>query len=147
MFGVTRFERFFRTAAGLDVDKDDLKRYSDFVYQKLHDLILMGEVTAEANNRDLIQPYDFPITKGLQQNIHRFRKMDEEIGLRPILQQLAAYPPLNRTMTEETEARLPLIIGGLSVALAQTFKTIDPKVKNPQTEDWERAFRLFDLLL
>ncbi len=26
VMGVTKFERFFREAAGLDVDKDDLKR-------------------------------------------------------------------------------------------------------------------------
>jgi len=31
VFGVVRFERFFRLAAELDVDKDDLKRFSDFV--------------------------------------------------------------------------------------------------------------------
>jgi hypothetical protein len=29
--GVARFGRFFRAAAGLDVDKDDLRRYSDVV--------------------------------------------------------------------------------------------------------------------
>ena len=31
--GVTKFERCFRAAAGRDVDKDDLKRYSEFVNQ------------------------------------------------------------------------------------------------------------------
>jgi hypothetical protein len=31
VMGVAKFERFFRTAAGLDVDKQDLKRYSDFI--------------------------------------------------------------------------------------------------------------------
>lgn len=34
-----------------------------------------------------------------------------------------------------------------SVALARTFKIVEPKRKNPQSEDWERAFQLFDLLL
>jgi hypothetical protein len=38
-------------------------------------------------------------------------------------------------------------VGGLSVALAQTFRIIDPGLKNPQTEQWERAFRVFNLLL
>ena len=38
---ISKFERFFREAAGLDVDKDDVKRHSDFVYQKLYDLLLM----------------------------------------------------------------------------------------------------------
>jgi hypothetical protein len=31
--GVTKFERCFRAAAGRDVDKDELKRYSEFVNQ------------------------------------------------------------------------------------------------------------------
>ncbi|MDB5092738.1 MAG: hypothetical protein JWO85_839, partial [Candidatus Eremiobacteraeota bacterium] len=39
------------------------------------------------------------------------------------------------------------IAGGLSVALARTFTIIDPKVKNPQSDEWERAYRLFSLLL
>jgi hypothetical protein len=40
VMSVARFERFFRIAAGLDVDKKDLKRYSDFVNQKTHDLLM-----------------------------------------------------------------------------------------------------------
>jgi Domain of unknown function (DUF1931) len=31
VMSVAKFERFFRVTAGLDVDKQDLKRYSDFV--------------------------------------------------------------------------------------------------------------------
>jgi len=33
------------------------------------------------------------------------------------------------------------------VCLAQAFTLIDSNVKNPQTVQWERAFRLFTLLL
>jgi hypothetical protein len=73
--------------------------------------------------------------------------MDEEIELQPILDELAAYPPLHLSLTEQTEGRLPLIVGGLSVALARAFTILDPEVKNPQTQHWERAFRVFDLLL
>ena len=47
----------------------------------------------------------------------------------------------------ETEAQLAGIAGGLSLALARSFKIIDPGLKNPDTEHWERAFRLFDLLI
>jgi hypothetical protein len=36
--------------------------------------------------------------------------------------------------SDETEARLPVIAGGVSLALARTFKIIDPQVKNPATE-------------
>lgn len=147
VMGVARFERFFRLAAGLDVDKDDLRRYGDFVDQKLYDLLLVGQAAAKANGRDVVQPSDLPITKGLQERIHEFGELDEEVELQPILDQLAALPPLDLSLGEEVEARLPAIVGGLSVALAQTFRIIDPGLKNPQTEQWERAFRVFNLLL
>jgi hypothetical protein len=147
VMAVNKFERFFRVAASLDVDKDDIKRHSDFVGGKLYDLLLIGQATAKANDRDIIQPNDLPITKGLQESIHQFRKLDEEIELQPILAQLATWPPLDVTISEETESRLPGVVGGLSLALARTFKIIDPEVKNPQTEHWERAFRVFSLLL
>jgi hypothetical protein len=38
VMSVAKFERFFRIAAGLDVDKQDLKRYSDFINHKIYDL-------------------------------------------------------------------------------------------------------------
>jgi hypothetical protein len=147
VMAVAKFERFFRVAAELDVDKDDLKRYSDFVERKLYDLLLLGQAKASANVRDIVEPHDLPITKGLQESMHAFRKMDEEIELAPILQRLATYPPLDRAPSAETEARLPLVVGGLSVALARTFKLIDPEMKNPQTRHWERAFQIFDQLI
>src|SRR5258708_4465890 len=147
VMGVARFERFFRAAAGLDVDKDDLKRYNDFIDHKLYDLLLMAQATAKANRRDIIEPFDLPITKGLQESIHKFRALNEEVELAPILEQLATYPPLDATPSEETEARLPEVVGGLSLALARTFKIIDPDRKNPQTAQWDRAQQIFDLLL
>jgi len=63
------------------------------------------------------------------------------------LEELTRWPPLDVTVSQETEARLPEIVGGLSLALARTFKITDPDVKNPQTEQWDRAFRIFRLLL
>ena len=48
---------------------------------------------------------------------------------------------------EATEARLPEIVGGLSLALARTITIVERKLKNPSSEHWERAFRIFDLLL
>jgi hypothetical protein len=39
------------------------------------------------------------------------------------------------------------VVGGLSVALARTFRIVEPGLKNPQTRHWERAFQIFDLLL
>jgi hypothetical protein len=144
---IPKFERFFRAAAGVDVDKFDLKRYDDFINDKIYDLVLSGRNHAKANGRDVMAPMDLPITKGLQESIQQFKKLDAEIGLEPILELLAARPPLDVTLGEETEAELPLVAGGVSVALARTFRIIDPSATNPSTEHWERAFRVFDLLL
>jgi hypothetical protein len=105
VMSVVKFERFFRIAAGLDADKADLRRHGDFVNQKLYDLLLRVQAAAKANGRDIIQPHDLPITKGLQECIHQFREIDEEIELRPILDELAARPPLDLFYSDETEAR------------------------------------------
>jgi hypothetical protein len=145
--GVSNFKRFFRAAASLDVDKDDLRRYEDFVNRKVRDLLLIGRAAARANGRDVIEPWDLPITKGLQETIHDFRGMDEAAEVRPMLEQIVAIPPQELAYSEETEGRLPEIAGGLSLALARAFKIIEPRLKNPQTEHWERAYRVFDLLL
>ena len=42
---------------------------------------------------------------------------------------------------------LPQIVGGLTVALAWTFRTLDPDVKNPDTTHWDRAIEIFNRLL
>lgn len=147
VMGVSKFERFFRAASGLRVDKNDLGRYNDFVNQKLYDLCLMGRNAAIANSRDVMQVWDLPITKGLQENIHAFKELDEEIEVEPILEHITAQPPLEVEFSEEARQKLPLMAGGVSVALARTFKVIDPDVKNPGTDEWERVLHVFDLLL
>jgi hypothetical protein len=145
--GVPKFERFFREAASLDVDKDDIKRYSDFVNEEIYDLLIIGQATAKANDRDVIERFDLPITKGLQESIHEFRRMDQEIELEPILEALAARPQLDATLSDDTTSQLGQIAGGVSVALARAFKLIDTRLENPSSEHWERAFQLFELLM
>jgi hypothetical protein len=147
VMAVARFERLFRRAAGLDVDKSDLRRYSDFVNRKLHDLLVVAEETARLDGRKAIEPFHLPITKGLQRCIEEFRQLDEEVELDPILDQLAARPPLELAYGDELESLFPVIVGGLSVALAHSFKIIDPELKNPATEHWQRSLQIFELLL
>jgi hypothetical protein len=101
-----KFERFFR-AAGLDVDKSDLKRYSDFVNGKIYELLLRGQAAAKANGRVIIEPFDPPITKGLQKSIHEFRNIDEQIELKPILDHLAALPPLDLILVRKPKTSSP----------------------------------------
>ena len=144
---VSKFERFFRSVAGLDVDKDDLKRHGDFVNRKLVDLLVRGEATAKANGRDIIEPFDLPITKGLQERIYEFRQADRALGLSPILEELTEQRPVDLVLSDVAEARLPEIAGGISAALARCFRILSPDLRNPRTEHWEQAHRIFDLLL
>ena len=144
---MARFERFFRAAAGVDIDKEDLKRYRDFVNHKIRDLLARAEAVAKANGRSVIEYIDLPITKGLQESIHRFREIDQTIALTQILDGLIERPPFDLYPSEETDAQLPAVAGGLSVALARTFKLIDPDLKNPQASHWQRSLQIFDLLL
>src|SRR5438874_431315 len=42
VMGFVKFERFFRAAGGVTVDRDDVKRYLDFVNDARYDLLVMG---------------------------------------------------------------------------------------------------------
>jgi hypothetical protein len=145
--GIPRIERLLREAAGLDIDKSDLRRHEEFVNRKIHDLLLRGCATAKANGRDVVLPCDVPITAGLQRCIHEFRPLDEDVEVRPILDQLAKLPQLELEFSDAVTASLPDLAGGLSVALARSFRILGPGLKNPDTTDWGRAFGLFDLLI
>jgi hypothetical protein len=147
VLGFVKFERLFRAAGGVDVDRDDMKRYLDFVNDALYDLLIIGRNTARANARDVIQPQDLPVTKGLQESTHAFEKIDEQIELGPILDELTARPPLDVTLSDGAAERLPPLFGGVSVALARTFRLIDAEVKAVHSEEWERAFAVFRLLI
>jgi hypothetical protein len=146
VMGAVRFIRFFRAAAGLNVDRDDLKRYDDFINQKLNDLCVIGAAHAKSNGRDIVEGHDLPITAGLQHSIHEFKKLDHEIELAPILERLAALSP-TITLSADARAGVPAIVGGLSVALGRTIRIVHPESHAAHTEQWERAFQIFDLLL
>ena len=145
--GTHQIERFFRSAAEIDVDKEDLRRYYNFIDKKVADLLLVAQHTAKANDRVRVELRDLPITKGLQESIHKFEALDLDIGLERILKRNVPEPPFDLPYSDEVDARLPIIAGGLSLAVARTFKIIDPELKNPATEHWERAFEIFDQLL
>jgi hypothetical protein len=147
VMGFIKFERFFRAAGTVQVDRDDVKRYLDFVNDAIYDVLLIGQATAKANARDIIEPRDLPVTAGLQECMHQFRRIDEDIELQPILECLAARPPLAAALSEEIQARLPELFGGISVALARVFKIFDAELKAVHTQEWERAFTVLRVLL
>jgi hypothetical protein len=145
--GAKRIKELFHAAAGLTIDKNDVKRYEDFVDEKLYDLLLMAVVSARANGRDILQRSDLPLTKGLQERIREFEKLAQEIPVGAVLDQLARHPPLDAATSDEVEAQLPGIVGALSVALAQCFVILEPHSKTPRSGEWNQAIELFNLLL
>lgn len=144
---VAEFEKLFRLTAGLDVDKNDLKRLSDFLRNKIYDLLVVAERQAKYNGRDIILEPDLPLTKGLQETLKEFRAMETTLELKPVLDALASLPPLDLEISEDVRNLLPEIAGALVVAYARVLKELDPRLKNPQTEHHERAERVFNLLL
>ena len=56
-------------------------------------------------------------------------------------------PLIELPYSDELEARLPVIAGGMSLALARSFTIIDLQTKHPATKECERTFQIFDLLL
>ena len=148
LMAVKEFERLFRRAAGLDVDKDDLRRLGEFLRDRLYDMLVVAEAHAKANGRDVIEPQDLPVTKGLQEALHEFRADTEaERKLEDVLEALAGRPRLDLDYSEETDRLLPELAGALTITLARLFRVIEPEVKNPQTRHWERAEQAFRLLL
>lgn len=144
---VSQFERLFRQAASLDVDKDDLKRLSGFLGKKIYDLLVVAERNAKYNGRDVIYEPDLPVTKGLAETMREFEQMDVAPELEPVLDYLSGLPPLDLEVSDDVRALLPKLAGALTVAAARVIRELDPEVKNPQTEHWERLERVFDLLV
>jgi uncharacterized protein DUF1931 len=144
--GIPLFVRFFRSVASIDIDKSDLRRFREFVDEQIDSLAIAGRNSAKWNGRDVISPQDLPITSGIQERMREFDKLDEAEEIRELLRQQVRRPPDEVTFAEETERMLPELFGGLSVALARSFRIIDPKLANPSTPDWERSFALFRLI-
>ena len=144
--GVPVFERFFRVIASIQIDRSDVRRFRDFVDQQIDDIAISGRNSARWNGRDIIAPQDLPITRGLQERMREFDKLEEAEEIRELLRQDVRRPPAEVTFAEETEQLLPEVFGGLSVALARSFRVIDPTLANPGTAHWERAFEMFRLV-
>ncbi|HWF29582.1 MAG TPA: DUF1931 family protein [Mycobacterium sp.] len=79
-------------------------------------------------------PQDLLITKGVQERMREFDKLDEAAEIRELLRQSVRRPPADFKFSEETDQLLPELFGGLSIALARSFRMIDPKLTNPSTE-------------
>lgn len=140
-------KKFLRRSAGIDIDKSDMKRLNDLIGSKLNDLLVIGVRNASYNDRDIVMEPDLPLTKGFLERRQEFRRFDEALGLKPILEQLATYPPLERALSADVEAMLPELAGTLAMLAGRTMKVLDPAVRNPDDMLWERVLILMDLLL
>ncbi len=147
VMGIKQFQRLFRDAAHLGIDKNDVKRLSDFVGKRLRNLLVLGQVAASVNGRDIIDYHDIPITAGLQQAIRDFKEFDEQLALSSILEQQATLPPLKLGVSSMVEKKIPDIVGGITVSLAGVFKTVNPELKNPGSREWEQVEEIYHLLL
>ena len=147
MAGIPEVKRFFREAGDVDVDKSDIVRFRAFVDEKIDDIAVSARDNARWNNRDVIAPQDLPITKGLQERIREFGKLETAGDMRDWIGQTLRRPPGDVTFGEETEDVLTEVFSGLSVGLARSFRIVDPEVRNPNTGHWERASALFGLLV
>jgi len=146
VMAVRQFERLFREAASLDIDKSDIKRLEGFVAGRLHRLLMRGVASAKMNGRDLVEYSDLPITAGIQECIQEFRMLDETLHLSPILQQLSRLPMLELDYAESTLERIPEITGGITISTAKVFRVIDDKLKNPGSDEWDKVERIFDIV-
>jgi len=145
--GVSKFEKLFRKIGSFDIDKSDVYRLTLFINDVTHRLLQTGIENASVNNRDVLWVQDLPITQGLQESMKEFKKYDEDINIDHILEDLATLPPLKYEIGVDIQEKLPEIQGGLIVALIKTFRILDERKKNPQTEDWEKAIQIFETLL
>jgi hypothetical protein len=145
--GFTKLEALFRKAAGLDIHKGHAKDITDIVEQKLVDLLIAGERNANMNGRDVIWEADLPITKGLQETIIEFRKLEEEIDLQDVLNMLTTYPPLKYPYSAELEEKLPEVTGALIVVMARIMKEVDDNDRALDHKTIEKTKRIMDLTL
>ena len=147
IIGFTKLEALFRKAASLDIDKGHAKEITDIVEKKLVDLLVAGERNSNLNGRDVIMEGDLPITKGLQESIIAFKKLEEEIDLQDVLNYLTTVPPLKYPISEELEAKLPEITGAILLVLARIMKEVDEEKRRVNHEVIEKAKRIVGLTL
>lgn len=144
--GIPVFQRFFRSTASVKIDKNDVKRFRAFIDEVIDDVAIAGRNSATWNGRDVIVAQDLPITRGIQERMREFDKLEEANEIRELLRQVVRRPPADVTFADETEELLPELFGGLSIALAKSLHVVDPTASNPSPEHWDRAFTLFRLV-
>jgi hypothetical protein len=144
--GFTKLQEIFRKGASLDIHKGHAKEITDIVEQKLYDMLLVGQKNAKYNARDVVWLADMPITKGFEETMDTFKKLEEEVDAKDVTRMLASYPPVIALETE-LEAKLPEIAGALLLTLAKTMKAIDPADKAVDHELINKAHKVLNITM
>ena len=144
--GVSLFQRFFRSVASIDIDKNDVRRFQEFIDELIDDIALSGRNCAKWNARDVVAAQDLPITKGLQERMREFDKLEEAEEIRALLAETVREPPGDIAFAQDAEELLPELFGGFAVALAGSLREIDATVSIPSSEHWSRVFAVFRLV-
>jgi Domain of unknown function (DUF1931) len=98
------------------------------------------------HGRDVIQPFDLPITKGLEESIQAFQQLDDYRAQANSRSAHGASPaqlrsrPRNRSETSSNRRRIEC----RARARIQDHRAL---TEESLTEHWQRAFKIFDLLL
>ena len=144
--GFRKLDAVFRKAAGIDLDKSKADKVIDIIEKKFHDLLLVAVEKAGYNGRDVIMEADMPLTKGFEESIREFKKLEEEVDIQDVLAFLEKIPPLKYPISAELEAKLPEYIGALMLIIARVLKEVGAE-RRPSTEDINRCERILDLTL
>ncbi len=145
--GAHKIEALYKKAAGLRIDKSKVKAISDVVDQKLYDLLVVAEGNARYNGRDIIWMCDVPLTKAMKESMQKFKELEEELELQPILDHLATLPPLKYGLEEELEKKLPDLVGTLIYVMANITKEFSTKDRAISKEDMEKAETILNLMI
>ncbi len=144
--GIPVYQRFFRSVASIKIEKNDIHRFHEFIDEEIDDIAISGRNSARWNGRDVIASQDLPITRGIQELMREFDKLEEAPEIRELLRQVVRQPPVDVTFADETEELMPELFGALSIALARSFRILDPTVTKPSPDHWNRVFTLFRLV-
>jgi len=144
--GYKKLEDLFKEVASLELKKGHAKDITDIVEKKLVDLLIAGERNANINGRDVIWDGDLPITKGLQETIIEFRKLESELNIDDILSFLTTVPPLKYPISADLEEKLPEITGAILVVIAKILKEVENN-KLVDHQNIEKTKRIVDLTL
>ncbi len=149
--GYSRLESLYRAFLGLDLDKSKAEMIIDVSSKKLEDLFRVGMERAYVRGSDVVEYYDLPITKGLQETIKWYRRErekhnDPRLELGPIVDYLMDRVK-GLVIGETVRDNLQDLTAAVLLLIGRVIKYVDPGTRKPSKEAIERAARILDLTL